>query len=164
MIVTFTLNSAYTGATYEAGPFNISGTTNLNVTTELAAGISKSEMITGYTINNVDDSITGGTIQSTGTCTNTQPWSTGVTPPTAYSFIVKLGITTPGICELGDETVYSDSSTITTGTALYFSSDISPASAISGYNYVYNPLDDVIWNLFESGNIVAASTETGCNF
>lgn len=80
MIVTFTLQSQYADPIYVAGPFNISGTTSGNVTTELASGLTKAQLLTGYTINNVDDLTTGGTIASTGVCTNTTPWSTGIAP------------------------------------------------------------------------------------
>lgn len=77
MIVTFTLQSQYSDPLYVAGPFNISGTTSGGVTTQLATGLTKEQLLTGYTINGVDDLTTGGTIASTGVCTNTQPWSTG---------------------------------------------------------------------------------------
>ena len=68
MTVTFTLNSAYLGT--EAGPFNISGTTDSNVTTELITNLSIEDLTTGYTISGIDDNTTGFTIQSVGTCVN----------------------------------------------------------------------------------------------
>jgi hypothetical protein len=74
MIVTFTLQGIYSGATYVAGPFNISGTTSSGVTTELATGLTKEDLLTGYTINGVDDLTTGGTIASTGICLVGQSW------------------------------------------------------------------------------------------
>lgn len=79
MTITFTLQSQYTGATYVAGPFNISGTTSGNTTYELAAGVTKSQLATGYSINTVYETITGGTICSTGDCSNCEPWS--IAPP-----------------------------------------------------------------------------------
>lgn len=78
MQLTFTLQSAYTGATYVAGPFNISGTTDGGTTYELANGVTKSQLITGYTINTTYETLTGGTITSTGTCGTSQPWTTGI--------------------------------------------------------------------------------------
>jgi hypothetical protein len=74
MVITFTLQAAYSGATYVAGPFNISGTTNTGTVTELATNIDKATLLTGYTISNINDATTGGTIQSIGTCTNTITW------------------------------------------------------------------------------------------
>ncbi len=68
MTVTFTLNSAYLGT--EAGPFNISGTTDSNVTTELITNLSLQDLTSGHTISGIDDNTTGFTIQSVGTCIN----------------------------------------------------------------------------------------------
>jgi hypothetical protein len=79
MTITFTLQSEYTGATYVAGPFNISGTTSGNVTYELATNVSKNDLIDGYSVNTIYETITGGTICSTGTCTNCEPWT--IAPP-----------------------------------------------------------------------------------
>ncbi len=76
MTVTFTLQNQYSGATFVAGPFNISGTTDGGITTQLATGVTKTELLTGYTINDIDNATTGGTIASTGTCTTTQDWFT----------------------------------------------------------------------------------------
>jgi hypothetical protein len=79
MTITFTLQSQYTGATYVAGPFNISGTTSGNTTYELAVGVTKSQLTTGYSINTVYETITGGTICSTGECSNCEVWT--IAPP-----------------------------------------------------------------------------------
>ena len=80
MTVTFTLTSGSSGTS--AGPFNISGTTNANVVSELASGITKAQLTTGHTITGINDAITGGTIASTGTCTNTIPWPPETATPT----------------------------------------------------------------------------------
>ncbi len=86
MVVTFTLRNQYSGATYVAGPFNISGTTSGNVTTELATGVTKAQLLTGHTISGVSDLTTGGTIASTGVCTTTQQWQAYPSPtPTPTS-------------------------------------------------------------------------------
>jgi hypothetical protein len=74
MTVTFTLSSLYTGATYVAGPFNIFAVTNTGSSTQVGTGITKAELATGHTISGISDATTGGTINSTGTCTNSYPW------------------------------------------------------------------------------------------
>jgi hypothetical protein len=74
MRLTFTLQSAYTGTTYVAGPFNISGTTSAGTTYWLATGVTKTQLTTGHSINTVFETLTGGTIASTGTCTTTRSW------------------------------------------------------------------------------------------
>jgi len=78
MTITFTLQSPYTGATYVAGPFNISGTTTGGTTYQLATGVTKNQLISGYTINTTYETLSGGTIQSTGTCSTSQEWLTGI--------------------------------------------------------------------------------------
>lgn len=78
MVLTFTLQSVYSGATYVAGPFDISGTTSGGITTLLGDNISKATLLTGHTISGIDDSTTGGTIQSVdGVCSNSIQWSLG---------------------------------------------------------------------------------------
>lgn len=83
--VIFTLTSAGT----DTGPFNISGTTNTGTVVSIANGVSRATLLSGYQVTINDDNITGGTVASTGTCTNTQPWlkpDPGVTPtPTPTS-------------------------------------------------------------------------------
>ena len=75
MVITFTLQAAYSGATYVAGPFDISGTTSGGVTTLLGDNISKASLLTGVTISNINDATTGGTIQSVdGVCSNSVSW------------------------------------------------------------------------------------------
>ena len=63
MTVTFTLTSATSGTTASTA-FNISGTTSSNVVSELATGVTKNQLTTGYTITGINDLITGGTIAS----------------------------------------------------------------------------------------------------
>jgi hypothetical protein len=97
MTVTFTLTTSLT----DAGPFNISGTTSggaLNGVS-IATGITKQQLLTGHTVTNINDTITGGTIASTGTCTTTDTWSVTPSPtptptPTAIpttSYTYRLG-------------------------------------------------------------------------
>ena len=87
MTVTFTLTTSSTAA----GPLNISGTTSGGALNDvlIATGVSKAELVAGKEIGSISETITGGTIASTGTCTTTTPWyTTPVTPtptPTATS-------------------------------------------------------------------------------
>lgn len=73
--VTFTLNSAFTGTT-EADSFTIVGkhANGSPADTTVATGVSKADLTAGVTYT-VVDTITGGTITSTGTCTNSVPWT-----------------------------------------------------------------------------------------
>ena len=88
MNITFTLQSAFTGT--QADNFNISGVTSSGTNTLLASGITKAQLTTGHTIN-AGSTITGGTITSTGVCTNSVNWLTfgSVVPVTSilsYTF------------------------------------------------------------------------------
>jgi hypothetical protein len=84
MEITFTLNSLYTGATYVAGPFDISGTTCDGSTYWLVTGATKAQLATGVTINTIYDNISGGTITSGGECAGTtQAWQTGIICPSS---------------------------------------------------------------------------------
>jgi hypothetical protein len=84
MVLTFTLQSAYSGATYVAGPFDISGTTSGGITTLLGDNISKANLLNGVTISNIDDATTGGTIQSVdGICSNSISWTVTGDEPTS---------------------------------------------------------------------------------
>jgi hypothetical protein len=77
MIITLTLQSAYTGNT-NIGPFTVSGTTNggganaINMTT---GSIPTAQLINGWSYNDSTDTITGGTIASSGTCNTTVHWT-----------------------------------------------------------------------------------------
>ena len=79
MTVTFTLTTTSTAA----GPFNISGTTSGGPLDGvfIASGITRAVLTTGYTATGISDSITGGTITSTGSesggfCTTQIAWAT----------------------------------------------------------------------------------------
>jgi hypothetical protein len=86
MRLTFTLQSAYTGSTYVAGPFNISGRTSGGVNYQLSTGVTKTQLTTGHTVDTIYETITGGTIVSTGSCSTSQAWSLTPTPtPTPTS-------------------------------------------------------------------------------
>lgn len=83
MTVTFTLSSLYTGSTYVAGPFNIFAVTNLGASTQVGTAVTKAELATGHTISGISDATTGGTVNSTGTCTNSYPWYVETPDPTS---------------------------------------------------------------------------------
>jgi hypothetical protein len=92
MQITFTLSPSYTGATFVAGPFNISGTTSAGAAHWLATGVTKSQLTTGYTINTTLETLTGGTIASTGTCSTTQPWYVTAPTPTPTPTATDSGV------------------------------------------------------------------------
>lgn len=117
MRLTFTLQSAYTGATYVAGPFNISGTTSAGTTYWLATGVTKTQLTTGHSIDTVYETLTGGTIASTGTCTTTRSWQITAPQPQTVTLEVygKDVDTTPGPTSL----YYTKNA----GTAIYLTSN-----------------------------------------
>lgn len=73
--VTFSMQSQYTGTT-EADNFTIVGVhcNGSPANTTIATGVSKQDLINGVTYQ-VADTITGGTVTSTGTCPNSVPWT-----------------------------------------------------------------------------------------
>lgn len=73
--VTFTMQAQYTGTT-EADNFTIVGkhANGSPADTTIATGVSKANLIAGVTYQ-VADTITGGTVTSTGTCTNSVNWT-----------------------------------------------------------------------------------------
>lgn len=81
--VTFTLNSAYTGTT-EADDFTIVAKHSNGTPADdtLATGVTKANLIAGVTYT-VADTVTGGTVTSSGVCTNSVTWSgLNAAPPT----------------------------------------------------------------------------------
>jgi hypothetical protein len=82
MTVTFTL-TAETSGTTQSGNYSISGTTSGGALNGvfIASGITRAVLTTGYTATGISDSITGGTITSTGSesggfCTEQIAWVT----------------------------------------------------------------------------------------
>lgn len=72
--VTFTLNALYTGTT-QADNFTIIGkhSGGSPSDTTIATSVTKAQLTAGVTYQ-VADTITGGTVNSTGTCTNVVSW------------------------------------------------------------------------------------------
>jgi hypothetical protein len=82
MNITFKLTAATSGTT-QSGNYNISGTTSGGALNGvfIASGITRAQLTTGYTATSVSDSVTGGTITSTGSesggfCTTQIAWAT----------------------------------------------------------------------------------------
>jgi|688.fasta_scaffold19184_6 hypothetical protein len=82
MTITFTL-TAETSGTTQSGNYSISGTTSGGALNGvfIASGITRAVLTTGYTATGISDSITGGTITSTGSesggfCTEQIAWVT----------------------------------------------------------------------------------------
>ena len=80
MTVKFTL-TAETSGTTQSGDYRISGTTDGGALNGvfIASGITREQLTTGHTVTGISDSITGGTITSTGSesggfCTNSIIW------------------------------------------------------------------------------------------
>ena len=93
--VTFTLNALYTGTT-QATNFTIIGqhSGGIPVDYTIASGVTAAVLAAGVTYT-VPNTVTGGTVTSTGDCTNSVNW-TGLTPaPTP----------TPTVDDGGDPTV-----------------------------------------------------------
>jgi hypothetical protein len=97
MTVTFTLTAGSSATA--AGPFNISGTTSGGALNDvsIATGVTKAQLLTGHSISNISETITGGTIASTGTTcpSSTTTWyviaatptpTPTATPVTSYSY------------------------------------------------------------------------------
>ena len=84
MTVTFTLTSGSSGTA--AGPFNISGTTSGGALNDVLIenGVIKDKLLTGHSISNISETITGGTIASTGTTcpSSTTTWYVIAATPT----------------------------------------------------------------------------------
>lgn len=99
MTVTFKLTAGTSGTT-QSGNYIISGTTNGGALNNvfIASGITRAQLTTGYTATGISDSITGGTITSTGSesggyCTNQITWyvSAPASPCECYSVLNESG-------------------------------------------------------------------------
>jgi len=89
MALRFTLESLYSDSIYVSGPFNIWGVTAEEERILLAENISKTTLIDGLRITNIDPSIIGGTVESIGEiCSNIIEWSV---PSTVFAFLGDSG-------------------------------------------------------------------------
>jgi hypothetical protein len=165
--VIFTLTSAG----LDSGPFNISGTTSSNVTVEIANNVSKSTLQAGYEVTISNDNITGGTVASTGVCTNTQSWvkPTGATPtPTPNSITTYgpgsgYGNLPAGACNdatINNRTLYSSCDPGSFGVGCIVYVDGAGNTPLTGYNYVFIGGLLSTWDINSStGQIIAYSSE-----
>jgi hypothetical protein len=156
MRLTFTLQSAYTGATYVAGPFNISGHTSGGADYQLATGITKSQLTTGHTVDTVYETITGGTIVSTGSCNTSQPWSLTPSPtatPTSTFGYTPLSGTYPFNSNGTARIQITNNSGVTKYIWLYMNSTYQTTGTLAG-----NVVDE---SNGESKSISATITGTG---
>tara|TARA_B110000503_G_C7052411_1_gene372912 strand:- start:79 stop:648 length:570 start_codon:yes stop_codon:yes gene_type:complete len=120
--VTFTLNALYTGTT-QATNFTIfgehSGGSPVDYT--IASGVTAAALTTGVTYT-VPNTVTGGTVTSTGDCTNSVNW-TGLTPsPTPTPTLDEGG---------GGETSLFKVSRCSDDSVFYLANDISCINGIA---------------------------------
>jgi hypothetical protein len=83
MKITLTLNSG--SVSTAAGPFTVSGTTDggsLNDVNMTTGSISTTQLTSGWRYNDTTDTITGGTINSSGTCITGKTWLVIAATPT----------------------------------------------------------------------------------
>jgi len=153
MTITFTL-TAETSGTTQSGDYRISGTTDSGAVNGvfIASGITRTQLTNGYTATGLSDSLTGGTITSTGSasggfCTNQVTWYVDGPPATSVlvdnSFV--FGTTPTSVCP--GTSVYSpvymsqsDYDNRYTQDAVKFIvcyQDDTLTTPYSGYNYVY---------------------------
>lgn len=169
MTVTFTLSPLYTGATYVAGPFNIFAVTNTGASTQVGTGVTKEELATGHTISGISDATTGGTINSTGTCTNSYPWyvSTPEPTPTATSSLNAFlncgrGTLVSESCNdagINSRTFYSDCDSLSFGIGCYVYVDQFP-NPLTGYDYVF--INGITWDINSSTGLITAQSSEQC--
>jgi|688.fasta_scaffold77731_3 hypothetical protein len=100
MFITFTIPSGYTAT--DAGPFNISGLTDTFDVVLLATGITKSQLLTGYTVDTTPYTIVSGTVASVGLCTNEVNYVISSTTPTPT--VTPTGTSTPTVTPTGTST------------------------------------------------------------
>lgn len=153
MNIIFTLTAATSGTT-QSGDYNISGTTSGGAVNaiSIASGVTRAQLTTGYTATGLSDSITGGTITSTGSasggfCTNHVTWyvagppATSVLVDNSFIFGTTQSSTCPGTGVFSP--VYmsqSDYDNRYTQDAIKFIvcyQDSNLTTPYSGYNYVY---------------------------
>jgi hypothetical protein len=153
MNIIFTL-TAETSGTTQSGDYRISGTTDGGAVNGvfIASGITRTQLTNGYTATGLSDSLTGGTITSTGSasggfCTNQITWyvdgppATSVLVDNSFVFGTTEASTCPGTGVYSP--VYmsqSDYDNRYTQLAVKFIvcyQDSSLTTPYSGYNYVY---------------------------
>ena len=153
MNITFTLTPETSGTT-QSGDYRISGTTDGGAVNGvfIASGITRTQLTTGYTATGLSDSLTGGTITSTGSasggfCTNQLTWYVDGPPATSVlvdnSFVFGLTETStcPGTGEYSpvymSQFDYDNRYTQFSSKLITCYQDEALTIPYSGYNYVY---------------------------
>ena len=175
MFITFTIPSGYTST--DAGPFNISGLTDTFDVVLLATGITKSQLLTGYTVDTTPYTIVSGTVASVGLCTNEVNYviSSTTPTPTVTPTGTSSSTVTPTPTGTGTPTVTPTTTPTGTGTPTVTptttptttpTSTITPSSVIitdspiiircTNYNIEGAPSIDVEW--FECDGVTPNST------
>lgn len=175
MNITFTLTPETSGTT-QSGDYRISGTTNGGAVNGvfIASGITRTQLTTGYTATGLSDSLTGGTITSTGSasggfCTNQVTWYVAGPPATSVlvdnSFI--FGMTETSTCPSTgvyspvymSQFDYDNRYTQLAAKFIVCYQDESLTTLYSGYNFVY--VDGFEGGLMEVYQINSTSAAIG---
>jgi hypothetical protein len=171
MDITFTLQDGFSGT--QADNFNISGVTSSGTITLLASGVTKTQLTNGHTID-VDPTITGGTITSTGLCTNSVNWLTfgvEVTPtPTPSEYVQYTGSgygdSVQGACDDASlansgigRTLYSDCASFEFGQGCNVYSNNS-GNALVGYTHVF--INGANWDISSVSGIITGLSSVQC--
>jgi hypothetical protein len=105
MNIKLSIGGVYSGSSYIAGPFDISGVTWEGDVLLLAQDIKKQQLLSGYTMV-VDDKLTGGTLSSVGFCDNSVHWTLPITPsPTPTNTVTPTLSITPTISQTPTKSV-----------------------------------------------------------
>lgn len=142
MEILFSLQSQYINTL--ADNFTIFGTTSGNVTIQLASNITKAQLISGYVLDLQTPNITGGTVCSTGVCTNCVPWviQTPIESPGEGPVQTQTPTPTPTpTTELSLSQTPTPTSTVTqtqTPTPTPTSTPITQINPISSPVYIFN--------------------------
>jgi hypothetical protein len=161
VLITLTIAGANTG------PFNLYSNVD-GFVSPFASGVSKAALLAGYTSTVVPLGTTTIRVVSFGECTNTIDISvitttttTTTVAPSIYTYSVKLDADSiANVCDQTPVTVYSTSNAFVPGAPLY--SSVSPFVILSGYIYVSDVADGIIYNLDSVTGIVGSDTGSDC--
>lgn len=163
----FTVIFTLTSAGSDTGPFNISGTTNTGTVVSIANNILKSTLLAGYEVVINDDNVTGGTVNSVGTCTNSQPWLTPVPGSTPTPTPTVTGTATP------TATIYtyyltnflSKDDTDSSGDVDFFDFCVTPGQTTGTVVYSTAPTIDLLTNetLYNENTLTTPFVSQGTN-
>lgn len=163
----FTLIFTLTSAGSDTGPFNISGTTNTGTVVSIANNILKSTLLAGYEVVINNDNVTGGTVNSVGTCTNSQPWLTpdpGVIP-TPTPTVTGTGTPTATIYTYYLTNFLSKDDNDSSGDADFFDFCVSPGQITGTVVYSTAPTVDFLTaaTLYNENTLTTPFVSQGTN-